>query len=231
MYVPANAGTYDYMISHCRSPSAWIDKSRFFGTVKQTLKASFLDVESVANAIATNGLSQQVYELLTSKEYYSYLNQCFGNDSNMKNMYTASLIVQDLIARGVGLTLAGGVLYYGGVLLKTVSSLYPAVNIALRAAGIILVGRTAVMLLREYIIPSSPEQKRELENFISENKSNMQSINNRTRVAVKSELKNIEIILSESIYNMNQETSKLILKRQKMILALILLGSEYKSNP
>ncbi|MEK7071159.1 MAG: hypothetical protein AAB966_05090 [Patescibacteria group bacterium] len=219
----ASDDVYNYVISRCHSNYAMLNQERFVSTVKETLKASFLDADTLATIVMNNGLSQQAQRFLSSQNYYSALEKCYGDDLLRKNLFTASLIGQDLVARGLGIATAGGILYFGGTLLAPIVKLYPMVGKALWISGFLGGGVVAIKILREQFRDANPSEKKHLEQFISENKQNMSALNQRAIAAVNLELEKVEFQLSESIFNFNPATSDLIQKRQKMIAVILLL--------
>ena len=219
----AGGNAHDYVLSLCQNSQNWLDQKQFVGTIKETVAAGFLNANALTRVITNRGLSQEVQEILTSNDYSRSLHECFGDDLLKKNMFTASLIARDVFARTIGIAFAGGIYYYGGGLLKAVATLYPAVNVALIASGIVHIDNFAVQILKNYIVTASPEEKAELKRFISENRNSMKNIDEMYRIAIQSELEKIETMLSESIYNLQKSPADLIIKRQKAIAALLAL--------
>ncbi len=218
--VQAKASESGYF--QCANLPVIYEKTRFFSTLRDTVSASFLDMKEISSAIRTKGLSSQVYDLLTSENYHTRLNQCFGDDPISKNLYITSLIAQDLGARVAGIVLVGGIIYYGGALAKIISVKYPVLDMTLKAAGIVLVDKIMVKILEEYILSPNPEANEALKKIMLVNENNMKELNNYFQNVAKAEFEKIESLLAGSVYNLNLETSKLVIKRQKLLAAIML---------
>lgn len=210
---------YSYISNRCHSSIHGMNGSRFKKTMRETIKASFLDSASLVNIFEQKGFSSNVQMLLSSEEYYQALDDCFGSDSVKKNIFTGSLIAEDITARSAGVLYAAGVYYVGGQLLLSLLTHYPTVGKILLVSGIGGKIGHALYILREHYREATPEEKKNLEMFLKQNSNRDQVVINQATRVVEKEIAEIDSLLAI------REESSLIEKRQKLVTALILLRS------
>ena len=208
---------FSYVSNRCHSTFHGMSGSRFKSTVRETIKASFLDSNSLVSIFEQKGLSANIQLLLSSKEYYEALDDCYGSDSLKKNIFTGSLIVEDITARAAGVLYAAGFYYLTGKLLLSLTLHYPALGKILLTSGIGIQVGYAVHILREHYREDTPDEKRKLEKFLSQNSEKKEVLTGRAIAIVENEIAEIDALLAA------KSEPSLVDKRQKLVEALTIL--------
>lgn len=155
--------------------------------------------------------------LLSSEEYYEALNDCYGTDSRKKNIFTGSLIAEDIAARTAGVMYAAGVYYLTGNFFLSLTALYPKLGKILLISGVGSEVSYATYILRDHYREATPEEKKNLETFLKQNSDNVKVLSNQAVNIVENKIAEINAILS------TRDEPFLIEKRQKLVATLAIL--------
>lgn len=208
---------YSYIANRCHSSFHGMSGSRFKDTIRETVKASFLDSNSLVSIFEQRGLSANIQMLLSSEEYYEALNDCYGSDSLKKNIFTGSLLAEDIAARTTGVLYAAGVYYLTGKLFLSLVGRYPTLGKTLLASGVGAQVGYAVYILREHYREASPEEKKNLEMFLKQNSEKSHVLINQATFILENQIVEIDSELS------TKNEPALHEKRRRLVTALALL--------